>query len=53
MKKLYSTIMMLAMLIAALGVTACGGDDEEVDGGDSFGTIFPSLFRKLFVTHRV
>ena len=40
MKKLYSTIMMLAMLVAALGVTACGGDDEEVDGGDSFGTIF-------------
>ncbi len=24
MKKLYSTIMMLAMLVAALGVTACG-----------------------------
>ena len=39
MKKLYSTIMMLAMLVTALGVTACGGDDEDVDGGSS-GTIF-------------
>lgn len=33
MKKLYSTIMMLAMMIAALSLTACGGDDtdDEVD----------------------
>lgn len=40
MKKLYSTIMMLAMMVAALGLTACGGDDEEDDAG---GTISSSL----------
>ena len=34
MKKLYSTIMMLAMMVAALSFTACGGDDDE-DGGNS------------------
>lgn len=33
MKKLYSMIMMLAMMVAALGLTACGGDDEEDDAG--------------------
>ena len=33
MKKLYSTIMMLAMMVAALGLTACGGDDEDDDIG--------------------
>ena len=33
MKKLYSTIMLLAMMVAALGLTACGGDDDENDGG--------------------
>lgn len=33
MKKLYSTIMMLAMIVAALGLTACGGDNEEDDAG--------------------
>ena len=33
MKKLYSTIMMLAMMVAALSFTACGGDD----GGDGNG----------------
>ena len=27
MKKLYSTIMLLAMMVAALSLTACGGDD--------------------------
>lgn len=32
MKKLYSTIMMLAMMVAALSLTACGGDDEEENG---------------------
>ena len=31
MKKLYSTIMMLAMMIAALSLTACGGDDDNND----------------------
>ena len=35
MKKLYSTIMMLAMMVAALSFTACGGDDEEENGGSS------------------
>lgn len=34
MKKLYSTIMMLAMMVAALSFTACGGDD---DGGNNNG----------------
>lgn len=32
MKKLYSGIMLLAMMVAALSLTACGGDDED-DGG--------------------
>lgn len=35
MKKLYSTIMLLAMMVAALSLTACGGDDEEDGGGSS------------------
>ena len=34
MRKLYSTIMMLAMMVAALSITACGGDDEE-DASDN------------------
>lgn len=34
MKKLYSTIMMLAMMVAALGLTACGGSDDDEIGGD-------------------
>ena len=29
MKKLYSTIMLLAIMATALGFTACGNDDEE------------------------
>ena len=29
MKKLYSTIMMLAMMVAALSLTACGDDDDD------------------------
>ncbi len=33
MKKLYSTIMMLAMMVAALSLTACGDDDEDDDFG--------------------
>ena len=32
MKKIYSTVMMLAMMVAALSFTACGGDDD-VDNG--------------------
>ena len=40
MKKLYSTIMLLAMMVAALSLTACGGDDEDDDfgvGGGKYG----------------
>ena len=33
MKKLYSTIMMLAMMVAALSLTACGGDGDDDDKG--------------------
>lgn len=35
MKKLYSTILVLATMVAALSLTACGGDDkdDEIDGG--------------------
>ena len=33
MKKLYSTIIMFAMMVAALSLTACGGDDEVDNGG--------------------
>jgi hypothetical protein len=29
MKKLYSTILVLATMVAALSLTACGGDDEH------------------------
>ena len=38
MKKLFSTIMLLALMVAAMGLTACGGDDEEDDiiGNSSF-----------------
>ena len=35
MKKLYSTIMLLAMMVAALCLTACGGNDEDDGGGNS------------------
>ena len=33
MRKIYSTVLMLAMMVAALSFTACGGDDDEVDNG--------------------
>ena len=36
MKKLNFTIMLLAMMVAALGLTACGGDDEDIIGDSSF-----------------
>lgn len=35
MKKLYSIIMMLALMVAALSLTSCGGDDDEIDNGFS------------------
>lgn len=34
MKQIYSTLMMLALMVAALSFTACGGDDDE-EGGES------------------
>ena len=33
MRRINSTIMVLAMMVAALGFTACGGDDEVDNGG--------------------
>ena len=39
MKKVYSTVMVLAMMVAALSFTACGGDDDEVDNGKVDSTI--------------
>ena len=33
MKQIYSTIMMLALMVAALSFTACGGDDDDDDLG--------------------
>ena len=38
MKKLYSTIMMLAMMVAALSLTACGGDDGGIDNSQPTST---------------
>ena len=38
MKKQYSTMMLLAMMVAALSFTACGGDDD-VDNGKVDSTI--------------
>ena len=38
MKKLYSTIMMLAMMVAALSFTACGGDDDALGDSSIYGT---------------
>ena len=29
MKKLYFSIMLLVMMVVALSLTACGGDDED------------------------
>jgi len=33
MKKIYSVLMMLAMMVTALSFTACGDDDDDVDNG--------------------
>ena len=35
MNKIFSTLMMLAMMVAALSFTACGGDDDEDEFGDT------------------
>ena len=48
MKKLYSTIIMLAMMVAALGLTACGGDDGDEIGGDGGGVSASSTFTILY-----
>ena len=34
MNKIYSTLILLALMVAALSFTACGGDDDE-EGGES------------------
>jgi len=34
MKRIYSTLMMLALMVAALSFTACGGDDDDIEEGD-------------------
>ena len=44
MKKLYATIMLLAMMVAALGLTACGGDDDEGNGGGDDGGLSSATF---------
>jgi hypothetical protein len=41
MKKLYSAIYVLAMMFAALSLSACGGDDEDDDFG---GVDAPSIY---------
>lgn len=47
MKKFYSTAMMLAMIVAALGFVACGDDDEDdVFGGGENGST-PSVGKRL------
>ena len=38
MKKICSTIATFAMMIAALGIIACGGDDDDVDNGGGINT---------------
>ena len=48
MKKLYSSIMMLAMMVAALGLTACGGDDGDEIGGDGGGVSASSTFTIIY-----
>lgn len=37
MKKIYSTIMLLAMMVAALSLSACGGEDKDDNGGGGDG----------------
>ena len=37
MKRIYSTLMMLAMMIAALCLTACGNSGDEVIDGEFYG----------------
>lgn len=39
MKRITSKMILLAMMVVAFGLTACGSDDED-DGGGSSGTLF-------------
>lgn len=39
MKKYYSVLVMLAMMVAALSFTACGGDDEDDNTDNSGGNV--------------
>ena len=48
MKKLYSTIMMLAMMVAALSLTACGGSNDDENGGDGGGSSTSSTFTIIY-----
>ena len=45
MKKVYSTILVLATMVSALSLTACGGDDKDDDfsGNDSSGEKYISV----------
>lgn len=45
MKKIYSTLTMLAMMVAAFGFTACGGDDEDVNNGGGDSSYVEQYFR--------
>lgn len=42
MKKVYSTIMLFAMMVAALSLTACGGSDNDDEGIIDGGGLSPS-----------
>ena len=49
MKKLYSSIMLLAMMVAALSFTACGGDDEEDEIGGNGGGISSTNYLEVTI----
>ena len=40
MKKFYSTVLMLAMVVAALSLTACSSSDDDEEGGGSSNAAF-------------
>lgn len=48
MKKIYSTITMLAIMVAALSLTACGGSDDDEIGGDGGGSSTSSTFTIIY-----
>ena len=49
MKKLYSTIMLLAMMVAALSFTACGSDDGGNGNGGSGSGFYTGDFIELTI----